>query len=67
MGTVQNNSDKEFSWGKIEFNLYDSNGAQVGSALAVQSNLEAHGTWKFKAPVLEREAAKATLKYVIGW
>jgi hypothetical protein len=67
VGTVRNNSDKEFSWGKVEFNLYDSNGAQVGSAVAVESNLEAHGTWKFRTLVPEREAATARLKYVIGW
>ena len=50
----------------LDFNLYDSNGAQVGSAGDSVTNLEAHGTWKFKAIVLEKEAATARLVGVTG-
>jgi hypothetical protein len=66
VGTVRNNSDKEFSSVFLDFNLYDSNGAQVGSAGDSVTNLEAHGTWKFKAIVLEKEAATARLVGVTG-
>lgn len=48
-GTIKNNTDKQYSYVQVTFNLYDSDGAQIGTALANINNLEANGLWKFKA------------------
>lgn len=37
------------SYIQVEYNLYDADGAQVGTALANTNNLKAGGTWKFEA------------------
>ena len=66
VGTVRNNSDEEFSRVFVHFNLYDSNGTQVGSTNAYVNNLEAHGIWKFKAFAKGNEVATARLKDVTG-
>ncbi len=67
VGTVVNNTDKEYSYVQIEFNLYDSDGAQVGSTFANVANLEPHGKWKFEAMVLEDSATQAKLKDITGF
>jgi len=68
VGTVKNNVNKEFSYCQIEFNLYDKeNGSQVGSTFDNINNLEADGTWKFKAIVMEDGATFAKLKGVSCW
>ena len=66
VGTVRNNSDKEFSWGKVEFNLYDSTERKSGAPLPCRATWRRTGLGSLKPPV-GAEAAKATLKYVIGW
>jgi len=66
-GTVKNESTKQYSYAQVEFNLYDDSGAQVGSALANISNLEAGSTWNFEAIVLEDKATKAKFKELTGW
>ena len=48
-GTIKNNTDKQYNYVQVTFNLYDKDGAQIGSALANINNLEANGLWKFKA------------------
>lgn len=48
-GTLTNNTDGEVSYIQVEYNLYDSDGAQVGTALANTNNLQPGGTWKFEA------------------
>ncbi len=48
-GTLTNNTETEASYIQVEYNLYDADGAQVGTALANTSNLKAGGTWKFEA------------------
>lgn len=54
-GTVTNNTDEEKSYVQIIFNLYDSEGNQIGTAMDNINNLKAGGTWKFKALALESE------------
>jgi hypothetical protein len=58
VGTVKNNTSKQYSYVQVEINLYDESGAQIGSTLANTNNLEAGGTWKFKAVVLEDKNVK---------
>jgi hypothetical protein len=66
-GTVRNNTQKHYGYVQVEINLYDESGAQVGSTLANVNNLEANGTWRFEAMVLEASAASARLKKVTGF
>lgn len=67
VGTVKNNTNKEYGYVQVEINLYDESGAQVGSTLANANNLEAGGTWKFKAPILEESAKTFKIKDVNGF
>lgn len=48
-GSIKNNTDKQYSYVQVTFNLYDTDGAQIGTAMANINNLEANGLWKFKA------------------
>lgn len=48
-GEAENVSGSELRSVIVEFNLYDSSGAQVGTALDTTSNLDAGATWKFEA------------------
>lgn len=48
-GTLTNNTDDEVSYIQVEYNLYDADGAQVGTALANTNNLQPGGVWKFEA------------------
>ena len=66
VGTLKNNSDKQYSFVQVQFNLYDESGAQVGSTIDVVHNFEPHGTWKFEAPVTEDNATRVKLKGVDG-
>lgn len=53
-GTLVNNTDDDKSYLQIEYNLYDADGAQIGTALANINNLKAGGTWKFEATSMEK-------------
>ena len=48
-GSIKNNTSKQYSYVQVTFNLYDLDGAQIGSAMSNINNLEANGLWKFKA------------------
>ncbi|MFF2093930.1 FxLYD domain-containing protein [Paenibacillus sp. NPDC058174] len=67
VGTVKNNTKKEYSYVQIQINLYDADGNQVGSALDNTNNLEAGGTWKFKAIALGDDIDSYKIKDVTGW
>ena len=54
-GEIVNNTKNSYSYVQIQFNVYDSTGAQIGSAMDNINNLEANGTWKFKAIDLSGE------------
>lgn len=66
-GTITNNTNKEYSYVQVTFNLYDSSGAQIGTALANINNLEAGGTWKFSAIGGTEKAASYKLAEITGW
>lgn len=67
VGTVKNNTKKQYSYVQVEINLYDKNGNQLGSTLDNVNNLEPGGTWRFKAPVLEDGVASFKIKDVTGF
>lgn len=63
-GSVKNNTDKAYSYVSITFNVYDADGAQLGTAYDNINNLEANGTWKFKAVKLSDADKVASYKLV---
>lgn len=67
VGQIKNNSNKKMSYAQIEINLYDDNGNQVGSALDNINNLEAGGTWNFKAIILEDSCTKYKIADISGF
>lgn len=62
-GTIQNNTDKTYSYVQVTFNIYDKDGNQLGTAIDNINNLEANGVWKYKAMGLTSEKV-ATYKFV---
>ena len=65
-GSLVNNTNKKYSYVQIEFNVYDSNGIQLGSAIANINNLEAKGTWKFKAMEFGSDTENVASYKVVG-
>lgn len=52
-GKVKNKKGRELSYAQIIFNLYDKDGAQIGTAVDNINNVKEDGVWKFKAIALE--------------
>ena len=67
-GTIQNNTNKSYSYVQVTFNLYDANGNQLGTAMDNINNLEPNATWKYKAIGLTTEKVHS-YKFVeiTGW
>lgn len=61
-GVIKNNSGKACSYVQVTFNLYDSEGNQIGTALDNINNLEVDGTWKFKAMGIDVDGEIASYK-----
>lgn len=66
-GTIVNNTNKQYTYVQVTFNLYDSSGAQVGTALDNINYLEANGTWKFSAIGISDDVASYKLAEITGW
>lgn len=66
-GTVVNRRGKELRYAQITFKLYDKSGAQVGTALANISGLEAGGRWNFKASTFGKDFAEFKLGELVGY
>jgi hypothetical protein len=62
VGTVKNNTPKEYELVKIEFILFDQSGAQVGTSFDSITNLAPYATWKFKASISAENASEYQLK-----
>lgn len=67
VGKVRNNSQKNFSYVQVEINLYDKEGTQVGSTMANVNNLAPGGTWRFMAPITEKNVARYEVVQVTGF
>lgn len=67
-GTIQNNTNKNYTYVQVTFNIYDEAGNQLGTAVDNINNLEANGTWKYKAIGLTTEKVHS-YKFVeiTGW
>jgi hypothetical protein len=51
IGTVKNNSREEFSEVKIEFTVYDEEGAQIAVVFSNVNDFKPGTIWKFEIPV----------------
>lgn len=67
VGKIKNNTDSKKGYVQVQFNLYDKEGSQVGTAMANVNNLEAGGTWKFEAMILEKNVASYKLSEITGF
>jgi hypothetical protein len=67
VGTIKSNVNKQFTYVQVTVSLYDASGAQVGSTLANVNNLDPYGTWKFKAPILDKDAVKYKMGTITAW
>ena len=52
-GKIINKKGKELDYAQIIFNLYDEEGAQIGTAIDNINGLKEDGVWKFEAMALE--------------
>lgn len=67
-GEIKNNTDKSYSYVQVTFNLYDTDGAQLGTAVDNINNLEPNATWKYKALGLVTEKVSSyKLVEIKGW
>lgn len=71
-GTLQNNTDNDYSYVQVEFYAYDSAGNLLDTCLANNSGMEANGTWKFTASCFfsdsnASEVASYKLKEITKW
>lgn len=67
VGYVNNTSSMTYKYAQIQFNLYDNEGALVGSTMTNVNNLEPGDRWKFKAMVIYRDATVAKFKSLTGF
>ncbi|MBQ2864485.1 MAG: hypothetical protein IJE91_03360 [Clostridia bacterium] len=51
-GSVQNNTNSDYSYVQIEFSVYDENERNLGTITDNMNNLAAGETWSFKATSL---------------
>lgn len=51
-GTLKNYTSRAYSYVQIEFSVYDSEGNNLGTAIANMNNLQSGDTWKFSASLL---------------
>lgn len=48
-GSITNTTGKKLSYISVEYKIYDSSNAVIGTALANANNIGANETWKFEA------------------
>ena len=61
-GTFTNLTDSQLGYVSVSYNLFDTDGNQLGTAYANASNLDAGGTWKFEAVGMYDQAKVASYK-----
>lgn len=67
-GTIENKSDKEYSYVQVTFNLFDAEGNQLGTAVANINNLQPNASWKYKAIGLTtQKVERFELQEITGW
>ena len=48
-GIIKNDSDKNYSYIQVTYNVFDKDGNNIGTCLANNNNVMGNSTWKFKA------------------
>lgn len=68
-GTIQNHSTRDYSYAQVNFNLYDANGNQIGTASDCTNNLKPSTNWNFNATAFDSQsrAASYELADIICW
>ena len=66
VGRIRNNTNRTYNYVQVTFQMYDSQGNQVGSAMANVNGLEPKRTWKFKA-VCFCQGARFKLNKITGF
>ncbi len=69
-GTVENTTGKDLSYISVEYKIYDSSNAVIGTALANANNIGKGETWRFKAislGTLDQLPSKVTLSEIQKW
>lgn len=59
-GVAKNNSKENYSYASVEFSVYDSEGNNLGTALANINNLSSGDSWNFKASLFSFTSTKPT-------
>lgn len=58
VGLATNSSGAPIGKAFIKFNLYDAQGNLVGNTIATASNIAPGQAWRFKAPMVVRDATR---------
>lgn len=66
-GKVKNCKGRDLSYAQISFNLYDEDGAQIGTAFDNISGLKKDGIWKFEAMVLDEDVDSWEFDSMDSW
>ena len=67
MNTI-NNTNKNYNYAQVTFNIYDKDGNQLGTAVDNINNFQANGTWKYKAIGLTTEkVSRYEFVEITGW
>lgn len=66
-GSIRNNSQHRYKYVQVTFDILDSSGARVGSALGNINGLRPGEIWKFKAVHLGTGGKTARLDDITGW
>lgn len=71
-GTLQNNTDQDYSYVSVEFYVYDSEGNLLDTCLDNNSGMEANGKWKFTASCFftdgnAKKVSSYKLKEITQW
>ena len=67
VGTAKNNSDHEYSYLMIEFNLYDDEGRLLHNTFDSIENLEPNEVWRFEVPIFEEDATRVEVENISGF
>ena len=59
VGSIKNISGTDYSLVTITFNLYDSNGNQIDTAVDTINSLKSGNTWRFEASFFDNKAVRA--------
>ena len=66
-GQVENRKGRKLNYVQIQYNLYDTSGAHIGTAFTNTTGLENGRIWKFQAHILGKKYATYKLNSLTGY